>query len=107
MALQAVVKPYAHKPLGNKNISILDDDYRPSNSFMVRVIVLEPAQDIHTDLHCSIETLDLSSPRYINDYYAISYTWGPAVFTKTLFTHEGTLFITPTLDRALRRFRKR
>jgi hypothetical protein len=99
-------KDYVYQSLGNQDVSILDHGFTPFDSFMIRVIVLEPAADKDADLHCTIEHHDVSITRWDSRYDAISYTWGPAVFSHTLYVGNSKISITPTLDQALRRFRK-
>lgn len=99
-------KQYVYQSLGNQDVSILDHDFTPFDSFMIRVIVLEPAADKDADLHYTIEHYDVSTTRWDSRYHAISYTWGPPVFSHTLYVGNSKITITPTLDQALRRFRK-
>ncbi|RSM06147.1 hypothetical protein CDV31_009244 [Fusarium ambrosium] len=102
----STLKPYVYQSLGNQEVSIIDHGFTPFDSFMIRVIVLEPAADTDADLHCTIEHYDVSITRWDSRYDAISYTWGPPIFSHTLYVGNSKISITPTLDQALRRFRK-
>lgn len=98
---------YAYKSLENKECSILDDDYEPFDSFIIRIIDLEPAEHVEDELRCKIEPADLSQISRDTSYDAISYVWGKPIFSHALFCGKSKISITPTLDRALRRFRNR
>ncbi|RYP65660.1 hypothetical protein DL769_006255 [Monosporascus sp. CRB-8-3] len=69
--------------------------------FNIRVIELEPADGIDAPLRCQIKHDILGSFKY----EAISYTWGPPIFSKTLICANLHIKIMPTLDEALCRLR--
>ncbi|KAH8746880.1 heterokaryon incompatibility protein-domain-containing protein [Hyaloscypha finlandica] len=96
---------YAYTPLGNKESSIIDDDYKPSDSFIIRIIVLQPAEHVEEELRCKIEHLDLSGHLWSDGYDAISYVWGEPIFSHALYCEGTKISITSTLNEALRRFR--
>jgi hypothetical protein len=107
-----VLSSYVHANLRNEEQSILEDDFKPLDSFNIRVIDLEPAEARDAPLRCKIESVDVSREW---DFAAVSYVWGPPVFSHTLICVDTTvdqkiqdtqIAITPTLDRVLRRFRK-
>jgi Heterokaryon incompatibility protein (HET) len=66
------------------------------------LILLPPASPDESELHCDLETAELSDNP---PYEAISYCWGAEVFPETLHLPNGTLAITENLAAALRRFR--
>ncbi|KAK2755796.1 HET domain-containing protein [Colletotrichum kahawae] len=78
----------------------------------IRVIVLEPAAQPETPLHCSIiqysRSRQLGALDRTRDYSAVSYTWGPPIFSHPLCIDQGSsrLMITPIVDSLLRHMRK-
>ncbi|KAK9439759.1 heterokaryon incompatibility protein-domain-containing protein [Metarhizium brunneum] len=94
---------YPYLPLRNKDQSILDDDFTSSDSFNIRVIEIEPAIDLEADLRCEIKHIDVSKNE---TFSALSYVWGPPVFSHRIYCGNAQLAITLSLDRALRRLRK-
>jgi hypothetical protein len=113
---------YNYKPLGNDPEKIYEDEefdsddsdewkafmreHRTELPFNIRVIVLQPSQSPDADLECEIEHVNLSR---LSDYDAISYVWGPPEFTHKLHVPSETsvISITPTLDSALRKCRRK
>jgi hypothetical protein len=72
---------YVYADLRNEEQSILEDDFKPLDSFNIRVIDLEPAEARDAPLRCKIESVDVSREW---DFAAVSYVWGPPVFSHTL-----------------------
>jgi hypothetical protein len=103
--------PYAYKPINNEAFREDSGDSTQSQraltrrlrsyEFQIRVIELAPSIDIDAPLRCDIKQERLRS----STYEAISYTWGPPIFSETLICGDSQIDITPTLDQALRRFR--
>lgn len=93
--------------------SIREYEYSPLwTDDAIRVIVLEPAAEPDAPLHCSISqysrSRQLGALDRTRDYSAVSYTWGPPVFSHPLFIDQGSsrLMVTPIVDSLLRHMRK-
>ena len=69
----------------------------------IRVMLLMPSKNVDDFLTCRIVHTTLHDS---SSYYALSYTWGEPVFSKTLVVDESMRIpITENLDFALRRLR--
>ncbi|KAH7324792.1 heterokaryon incompatibility protein-domain-containing protein [Stachybotrys elegans] len=96
--------PYVYSPLGNKDQSILDEDYKFIDSYNIRIIELEPADSLDVDLRCNVKHIDLELDY---DFSALSYVWGAGGSSDRLICGTSELKITSSLSQALRRLRKR
>ena len=68
----------------------------------IRVLDILPG-DINSEIHFRLREKKLG----IGDiYYALSYAWGPPVFTHKIYSAEGFIQVTENLWEALRRYRK-
>ena len=85
-----------------------------SSADSMRVLILKPAKAISDPLSCEIIQYRRSdlllNPDNTLHYTAVSYTWGNAVFSKTITCGNGTsnavLKVTPNVDSLLRDLRK-
>ncbi|APA09178.1 hypothetical protein sscle_04g039480 [Sclerotinia sclerotiorum 1980 UF-70] len=82
--------------------------YKPLNEFdSIRLLVLQPSVDITTNIHCTLVTTTLTKCEndIISGYTALSYVWGDARVTKSIYIDNKTFEVTANLDSALRHLR--
>jgi hypothetical protein len=86
------------------------DDYQYSEltgKDAIRLIHLQPCEDLETDIECSLKDAILAEYRDdIGDHYtAISYVWGDESDTRSISVDRKRLEITASLESALRHIR--
>ena len=64
--------------------------------------MIEPSAGFDDEIHCSIETVELSNAP---QYYALSYAWGDANITEAIKLGDCSVRVTTNLAAALRRLR--
>lgn len=106
----------AEKDVPDATFSTLYDQYRYeplTAEHAIRILVLEPAEDFESPLHCSIIQRSRGSQSLSAsgcEYSAVSYTWGDCELSHQLFVTADAqswrwLPITASVDSLLRHFR--
>jgi hypothetical protein len=77
--------------------------YEPLEHFdSIRLLLLEPAEDTTAELRASFRTVRLGDAA---SYEAISYVWGPAVFSDSIAICQKSLNVTESIASALKAMR--
>lgn len=84
----AEVAPYQYSAIG-----------APTN---IRVLDILPG-DVNSEIRFRLREKELGNR---NIYYALSYAWGPPVFTHKIYSEEGSIQVTKNLWEALRHYRE-
>jgi hypothetical protein len=71
----------------------------------IRIILLQPSQDLDAEVQCSLINVELHSDDIINNYTALSYVWGDQSDVRVVSVDGKRLQITASLECALRHIR--
>jgi hypothetical protein len=73
----------------------------------IRLILLQPSADLDSPLHCSLLSTSLTRchNNLIDKYTALSYVWGDPARSRLITVNNEAMFITTSLDPALRHLR--
>lgn len=72
----------------------------------IRVIILGPAEDPTSKIHCLLETVSLDDyPEWDADYTALSYSWDAQSLEQQILCHDAELLVTPNCEAAMRALR--
>ena len=75
------------------------------NARDIRVIDIEPADDYHAPIRCSLRIISLDEHK--DKYQTLSYAWGSGEDTEWIVCDDRLMTITKDLDQALRRIREK
>jgi hypothetical protein len=89
--------------LGGLNAKAAANIYKPLKAGEIRVVKLHPAAELRNDLHCSLETVQLSQKP---QYEALSYVWGNQNDPETIILNGHEFKVTQNLNAALRHLRR-
>ena len=72
----------------------------------IRVLELQPANDLIAPIHCKLKTVSLNDfPQWHANYTALSYTWDGQNPSRQVNCDGGSLLITPNCEEAIRQLR--
>lgn len=73
----------------------------------IRLIIIQPSSDLNAMVRCSLIQTSLFECEHdiVNHYTALSYVWGDATLQRTILVNGKKLYVTASLEEALRHIR--